>query len=123
MTVNGVVVLPETDDLTICVQYRGIITKDNYRSTLTPLIEDRIAKKGAFRILVEYRDFRGWEIDAADDNMSDISHYGRYAEKFAYIDPPEHKILMMKFMDPVLGGKIRFFAGGQYGEAVRWIKE
>jgi len=64
-------VLPQSHDAVIGVVASGVLTDADYKETLIPLLEKRIAEHGRARLLVEIADtFGGWEMAAAWDDAS-----------------------------------------------------
>ncbi len=118
-----VIVLPQTDENTLCVELRGLIRRDDHKRNLHDNIEKMVARQGWFKMLVYFGpEYQGWEHGAAEFSMGSIIDLGKYARKLAYINPPEKKILQNKLAAPLLSGEIRYFDQNHFQDAVDWIK-
>jgi hypothetical protein len=120
MNKGSVRILPETDQNAICVSYSGVITRNEYADKIEPLLHERMAKKKKIKILISYDDFKGWEEDAAVDNLSEMSNFGKHSEKVAYVNAPPSKKKLMETISKSIAGEIRYF--DDYKDAVKWVK-
>ncbi|MDB5491020.1 MAG: hypothetical protein JWO78_869 [Micavibrio sp.] len=121
---TSVVILPESNQTTLCLQLHDQVTADDFDHYYHQEIKKRIAANGYFNMIVTYSaDYKGWEPDAADLNLKSILELGNKPHKLAYVNPPKRKILLMKMAEPLLKGEIRYFEEGQYEDALKWIKE
>ena len=118
-----VVVLPETNNHTLCLEFTGLIRAEDHRRNLQSNLQKMINRDGWFNMLIHYSpDFRGFEKDAASTSMQSIIDQGKYARRLAYVNPPEKKILQNKLAAPLFTGEIRYFGPDDMDEALEWVK-
>ena len=121
---TSVVILPESNETTICLMLHDHVVAEEFDKYYHQEIKKRVAANGYFNMIVTYAtDYRGWEPDAADLNLRSIMELGSKPHKLAYVNPPKRKILLMKMAEPILKGEIRYFEDGGYQDALKWIKE
>lgn len=117
-----VVILPQTAGKTLCVELRGVIERRDHQKHIRQNLNDIVSKHGAFNFLIYYGpDYKGWKQDAADSSMESIVDFGKYAEKLAYVNPPEQKVFIHKLAKPLFGGETRFFDEEELDEALEWV--
>lgn len=121
---KSVSLLPESDDVTVCVRLTGLVTTEDYIQNYHNEIKRRAEKYGFFNLLVFYdENFKGWEENAAEQNFKSICELGDKPYKLAYVNPRESKIMLMKLAQPLMRAEIRYYDPGDLDEALRWIKE
>ena len=52
-----------------------------------------------------------------------IAEYGKYLERYAFINPPHKEVLKTQLSKDLLPGEMRIFTEDQYDEAIAWLKE
>jgi len=118
-----IIVMPESDDVTLCLTLTGIITKDDHRRNLYNELDRRIKKFGTFNLLIFFsKDFQGWQEDAAGSSMGSIIEQAKYGRKIAYVNAPEKKVLQTKLSKPLFTGDVRFFNEADLLAATDWVK-
>jgi hypothetical protein len=119
-----VTVMPQTDNLALCVKLQGLVTREDYVANCLNEIERRYEKDGEMRVLFFYSpEFEGWTPDGAAANMDNILRFGKFAPRVAFVNPPQKKVLQMKLMPPeVRGREVKFFNADELDDAVTWIK-
>ncbi len=114
---------PDSEGDLLCVKVEGVVNPDDYMAGFYEPFLAIVKKYGHYRLLVHYTpEFEGWEAGAADMSLKSIIEYGPLARRIAYVNPPERKMLQVRLQRPIMGGEIRNFAEGQYGEALAWIR-
>jgi hypothetical protein len=117
-----IVILPESDDHTLCVTLKGIISQPAYEDCIFNPIKD-MAENGQYNLLVNYDEsYKGWSEEAAKLSFQTIINYGPKARKLAYVNPPDSKLLQIKMARPLFGGEIRFFDINELDKALQWVK-
>ncbi|HQX26791.1 MAG TPA: STAS/SEC14 domain-containing protein [Alphaproteobacteria bacterium] len=120
---TNIITLPESDDSTLCVTYTNIVDVEEYETCVCDPIAEMVDKGHKFGMLVNYDDeYKGWSKEAAARSFQFIIDHGKYARKFAYVNPPEARIFQVKMTRKLFGGEIRFFEAGKLDEALQWIK-
>lgn len=120
---SSIDILPESDDRTLCVSFKGLISKAEYESKFVRALDKVVAKNPHFGLLIHYgSDYLGWDRDAADSSFQNILKYAPQARKLAYVNPPESKIFQVKMFASLFGGDIRFFNEADLEKAIQWVK-
>jgi hypothetical protein len=115
---------PQTDELTLCIRMTGQVDLATYQRVFDAEVHRRVKAYKKFRLLVFYdENFIGWDPDAAEMNFKSICAVGHMAEKLAYVNPRETKIMLMKLAKPIVGCETRYFDAGELDQALQWIKE
>lgn len=120
---DTVVILPETDDQTLCVEFSRLIRREDYRRCFREPLQKIVERHGYYDLLINHLPtFKGWEEDAADLSMQTVVEYAKYGRRRAMINAPEKFILMQKISPEVYGGETRYFGPGQFKTALNWVK-
>jgi hypothetical protein len=124
MNSRTVQILPETQDNILCVSYSGIVNADDYERVLQPALKAALAASGTFRLLIHYAPgFKGWEPEAAAANFRNINDVNPTAERMAFVNPPERKVLQLSLQKFMWKGQVRLFDQAELDNALGWIKE
>lgn len=115
-------VMPETDDRTLCMQIDKPISKEGYRDNFIPRIKEIIDKHGEIRILIYFKQYDGWEEQAAGFDIETTVQYGRYVKKLAFINPSEKMIFNNKIREPLIKGDTEYFEEEDLDKAIKWVK-
>lgn len=98
----------------------GQLSSADYEA-FTPMIERLINKYGKVRMLVEMRDFHGWDAGALwEDIKFDVKHYSDI-EKLALVGESKWEKGMSAFCRPFTSAAIRYFNISNIAEAREWI--
>jgi hypothetical protein len=88
-----------------------------------PVVEALIQKRGKIRILLQMRDFHGWDASALwEDIKFDWKHYSDI-ERIAMVGNSKWEQGMAIFCRPFTGAKIQYFPEAKREEALGWIAE
>ena len=118
-----VIVLPQTDDHTLCVEFTGLIRAEDHRKAFAENLGPMVEKNGWYNILIYHRpDFKGWEPDAADISLRTIMEYGKFCRRRAVVSPTEKLIMMQKMSGQLFGGETKYFNDDQFQEALAWVR-
>jgi len=118
-----VIILPETDQTTLCLRLTGMITRDEYRNNFDLPLRAMVAAHGFLNLCVIYdKKFEGWTPEAGDLSFKNLSDLGPNARRVAYVNAPDSRLLLMKMMDPVMKAEIRYFDLSEESTALAWIK-
>lgn len=115
-------VMPETDDRTVCMEVDKPISLEGYKDNFLPHVENIMEKHGELRILVYFKEYKGWEEEAAKFDIEQTLHYGKHITKLAYVNPPEKIIFANKVRKPLIKGEIKFFEEKELSKAIDWVK-
>lgn len=114
--------MPETDENCLCIEIIEPISIEAYRDLYFPIMQKIIREKGEINILVYYRNFKGWEKDAAMFDLGAGTILRPHIKKLASVNIPESEknrstLLVQSTM------QIRFFEESELQDAIKWIKE
>lgn len=115
-------VMPESDDSCLCIQIEQQISSEGYKENFIKRIEKMMAVYGEIRLLIYYKNFSGWDKEAA---MLDFSFGARYESKLckmAMVNPPDSEIARGLSRQDGLKDKIRLFEEHELEEALIWVK-
>lgn len=121
-TSKTVIVLPCSDERTLCVQLTGAVTREEYDASFYNVLQKFVENGINFGLLIHYKDYLGWNTDAAARSFESIIDHGKFARRMAYVNAPDSKVQAMKIAKPLLGGKTRFFNEHELQEAIDWVK-
>lgn len=103
------------------VQLAGTLTRKDYEQ-FTPEFERVLNLHGKISILVEMRDFHGWEVGAAwEDIKLDCKHYSDI-ERIGMVGDKKWEKGMSVICRPFTSAKIRFFEWEHVSEARAWVE-
>lgn len=123
MNKSTVIILPESDEKTLCVELAGTIRRADHERVIRKGLFERFEKNGSYNLMAYFGpDFKGWEPDAADISMQTIVEIGRHAHRLAFVNPPEKKVMQSKLTPHLFGGELRHFADDDLKEAITWVK-
>lgn len=119
----SVIVLPDTDETTLCVEMKGLIRRQDYEKNFRNRILEIAKNHRRFNILISYApSFKGWEPEAADLSLKSIMELGGKLRRHACINPPDTILFRNKLSSALFGGQTRYFDNGKYDEALAWVK-
>lgn len=116
------IVMPETDDSCLCLQIEREISGDGYKENFLNRVDKMLAVYGEIRFLIYYKNFSGWDKEAA---MLDISANARLRDKIhkvAMVNAPESEAMRGLMREGTLSGHIRMFEEHELEEALIWVK-
>lgn len=98
----------------------GKLTHEDYE-VMIPVIERAISAAGEkeFDIVVDMRDFEGWELEAAFDDFKFGMEIKDSFDKMAVVGDEKWEEWSVEAMSHLTKGEMKFFR--DYDEAYRWI--
>jgi hypothetical protein len=115
------IVMPQTTDRVLCMQVDKTISEEGYRDNFLPKLQDMIEKYGEIRLLIYYREFKGWEQAAAKEDMLSSVKFGQKVKKLAMVNPPETEIFRSKISESNLSGETKAFKEKDLEKAIEWV--
>ena len=104
------------------VQLSGKLTKEAYEAFI-PDLESLIAEHGKIRLLVEMKDFHGWDLAAVwEDTKFGYKHYSDI-ERIAIVGETTWEKWMTGFCKPFTRAKIKYFDSGELESAQAWAHQ
>lgn len=120
---SSVVVLPESDEHTLCVEMKGLIRKKDYERNFRNRIIEIMERNPDFNLLICYApSYRGWEPAAADLSLKSIMELGGKIHRQACVNTPQRILFRNKLSASLFSGETRYFETAKYSEAVAWVK-
>lgn len=121
---HSITILPESDDLTLCVRMQDLLCLEDHEAKLAGEIRKRIEKNGFLNLVIWYEDNHMFMDPAtAEANMRGFIDMAPYARRTAYINPTERKLLQIKLFTPLYGGEVRIFPSEEKDQAILWAKQ
>src|SRR4051812_13342054 len=98
------------------IRLSGKLTKEDYQR-FVPEIERLIKENGKLRMLVELRDFHGWDMMALwQDIKFDMKHF-KDIERLALVGDSKWEQGMANFCKPFTTAQVRYFDESKLAEA------
>ena len=116
------IVMPETNDRVLCLQVEKPISPEGYSENFVPRIRAMLEKHGGIRLLVYYKEHKGWEAQAALMEMGGVAEFGSRVVKFALVNPPKRDMLRYNVQKPLISGETRVFEEDALADALEWVK-
>lgn len=114
---------PATKGNLLCFELDGLVTQKDHKRFLVDPLRKIIKRYGEYRVLMIYKPtMKGWEPDAAEQNLAIVLECIPYCKKAAYVNPPKKKIYQMKMTEPLITFDIRYFDTRDLDKALRWVK-
>lgn len=114
-------VMPETTDRVICIKVDRPISVEGYEQNFLPLVHKMIEQHGELRILVYYDDFKGWEYEAAKNDMVTFATFGNVIKKIALVAPPESEVFRRSIKMENNKGEFQFYNKSEFNQALEWV--
>jgi hypothetical protein len=118
-----IAIMPESGGNLLCLRFSGIVTLEDHSELCEKPLYDILGHYKTYRFLAFYEDFTGWTPEAADRNFKLINDIHPRAERVAYVNPPERKVLQMSLQKATMTPVTRFFDTDDLGEALLWIQD
>ncbi len=118
----GIEIKSIDDKFIVEMDLYGKLTHQDYK-VIIPVVERAISAAGEreFDILVDMRDFEGWELEAVFDDFKLGMEIKDVFNKMAVVGDKKWEEWSVKVMSHLTKGEMRFFE--DYDKAFRWIVE
>ena len=104
------------------VQLSGKLSKEAYEA-FVPDLEKAIAEHGKIRLLVEMKDFHGWDLEAVwEDTKFGYKHFSDI-ERIAIVGESTWEKWMTSFCRPFTRAKLKYFESTDLEEARKWAHQ
>lgn len=117
------IVMPQSTDRVLCMQVDKTISKEGYTENFLPKLQAMIDNYGEVRLLIYYREFKGWEQAAAREDMLSSAKFGQKVKKLAMVNPPETEIFRSKISESNLSGELKVFQENDLEKAIEWVSK
>jgi hypothetical protein len=120
---DTVIILPETDEHTLCLRFQGVVSKkDHYENLVVPM-RSRVERYGYYNLVIFFSPgFSGYDPDAAAQSFHSINDLGKYARRIAYVNPSARKMFQTNLTRVLLGKDVRNFNSESLAEAIEWAR-
>lgn len=106
---------------TLFLEISEKLRKEDYEEFIQ-VVESMLQKHGKIRMLVEMRDFHGWDAGALwEDIKFDVRHFNDI-ERLALIGDKQWQKGMAVFCKPFTKAKVRYFDASEVRQAGVWIE-
>lgn len=103
------------------VRLSGKLTAEDYEQ-LVPAVEKVIKERGTLRMLIEMRDFHGWDLAATwEDTKFGLRHY-HDIDRLAMVGEKVWQRGMAVFCKPFTRAAIKYFDVSEIDEARSWVE-
>lgn len=116
-------IMPETTDKVLCVMIDRRMTAEGYRENFIPRMEAMLEKYGELRILVYFKNYQGWDEEAAMMDFAATQTTASKLKKCALINPPSTMLALAKIRKPLTPGETRVFTEDELPQALAWVFE
>jgi hypothetical protein len=114
--------LPQSSDKVLGFKMSGKLHDADYK-TFVPLVDDAIAKHGKVRILAQFHDFHGWDMDALWDDIKFSTSHCTKIERVALVGEKKWEKWMSTVCKPFTMAKIKYFDVADIEAAKAWVAE
>jgi len=113
-------ILPESKENVIWIRVKGRLTTRDYK-TLSPYVDEIIARHGTIRILTDLRDFEGIEFWSVLKAPPGAFKYSSKVEKKAVITDENWIYIWTKLLAPFFKTEVRCYPSSKIEEAWKWV--
>lgn len=114
-------IMPETTDRVLCIMVDRRMSAEGYRENFLPRIEKMIAEYGELRILAYFKNYQGWEEEAAAMDFAGTQSMTSKLKKCALINPPSAMLALTQLRKPITRGETRVFSEEELPQALAWV--
>lgn len=104
----------------LSVKLSGKLTRADYERFL-PEVEREIQKHEKIRVLVQMRDFEGWDAGALWEDTKFAARHYSHIERLALVGDKKWEQGMAAFCKPFTAAEVRFFEPHELDEAKEWV--
>ncbi len=110
------------DEFFLRITIKGKLTHEDYQK-LIPLIENAIVgvKEPKIKVLVDAREFEGWELRAAWDDLKFGLKHNKEFTKLAFVGDKEWEKYAIKISNWFMSGEMKYF--DSMDKAVEWLNK
>ena len=111
----------ESDTL-LAFTMSGRLHDEDYRQ-FTPKIETALKMHGKIRMLIQFRDFHGWDAHALWDDVKFAIHHYDDIERIAMVGENAWEKWMAKVCKPFTTSTITTYDADNIDDAWRWLRD
>ena len=115
-------ILKTNSDKIIAFKMSGKLHDEDYKH-FVPSVEAAIETHGKIRMLAQFHDFHGWDMQALWDDIKFATKHCTHIERIAMVGEKTWEKWMAKICKPFTLAKIRYFEADQVDQALAWLAE
>lgn len=101
----------------------GLLTDNDYKSFLMPEVRNALQQHKSIRLLFLLEGFRGWELQAAWDDLAFALEINPQVDRLAVIGNQQWERWMAQLSKPFTHGEIQYFDLSQVEQAWQWLEQ
>ncbi len=101
----------------------GRLTDNDYKNFLIPAVKEAIDESGQIRLLFQLDGFRGWDIQAAWDDLIFGMEINNNVDKIAIVGDARWEEWVTRLVKAFTHGEARHFHLDSVDQAWSWVKE
>jgi SpoIIAA-like len=114
--------LPESGGAVIGFKMSGKLHDEDYKK-FVPIVDAAIAQHGKARMLAQFHDFQGWDLQALWDDIKFATTHCTKLERIALVGDRKWEEWMAKVCRPFTMAKIEYFDSSNLDKAWAWLRE
>jgi SpoIIAA-like len=114
--------LEESSGRIVGYRVSGKLTDEDYE-ILVPQLEKVIERWVTIRLLLEFDDFHGWDIEAAWDDFKFGMKHNNDIERLALVGDRKWEEWMAKLAKPFMNAEVRYYDRSELDSAWYWLRE
>ena len=99
----------------------GKLHDEDYQQ-FVPLVEEAIQAYGKVRLLAQFHDFHGWDVQALWDDIKFSTKHCADIDRIAMVGEKKWVAWMSKVCKPFTMAKVRYFEASEVESAWEWLK-
>lgn len=114
--------LPQSTEQILGFKLSGKLHDEDYK-TFVPVVDAAIARHGKVRLLAQFHDFHGWDMQALWDDIKFATTHCTKIDRIALVGEKTWEKWMAAVCKPFTMAKIRYFDASEIDAAWTWLKE
>ena len=114
--------LPQSSNKVLGFKMSGKLHDEDYKK-FVPVIDAAVAKEGKIRLLAQFHDFNGWDLQALWDDIKFSTKRCLDIERIALVGDKKWEEWMAKVCKPFTMAKIKYFNNSEIESAKAWLSE
>lgn len=113
--------LPASSDGVLGFRLSGKLHDADYQQ-FVPAVDAAVARHGKVRLLAEFHDFQGWDMQALWDDIKFSTTHCNKIERIALVGEKTWEAWMAKVCKPFTMAKLEYFDASKIDDAWAWLK-
>ncbi len=116
-------IMPESEGCVLCIMIDKPISAEGYKENYLSRVQKIMEEYGDLRLLVYFKEYHGWEKEAAAMDLASSTETHARVSKNALVNPPPSLIALTQLRKDIRQGETRIFTEEQLQDALKWLKE